>query len=201
MGVNWGTQTLLISGRGGLSLMLGSWCSWSARLGMLVQSLGILGERSIPGQEVKDIWDTPGSFKPLCSTTCQKASPAQPLKENYDHKSVWQHFFVSSQMSPHLSKETVSYKLQSGLWIYVGCSSSSQENKFAPYVWPRVSLPIWKHLVEPCSHVLQEITRHLKSLNGRAQHKEANLWIAQDERPGQRISWRHGQRPNPDSHN
>lgn len=83
--------------------MLGSWRSWSARLGMLVQSLGILGERSIPGQEVKDIWDTPGSFKPLCSITCQKASPAQPLKENYDHKSVWQHFFVSSQMSPHLS--------------------------------------------------------------------------------------------------
>lgn len=82
MGMSWallwdlqdGTQTLLILE--GLYLMLGSWCSWSSRLGMRVQNLGIMGEGSATDWGIKVLWSTPRSFVSFCFIICRKDSPA-----------------------------------------------------------------------------------------------------------------------------
>lgn len=85
-GLQDGTQTLLISGRGRLYVMLESWCSWSTSLGILCKAwvswvngyrewMGIMGEGSTTDWGIKALWSTPWFFVSFCFIICRKGSP------------------------------------------------------------------------------------------------------------------------------
>lgn len=77
---------------------LGAWGkSYVLARGMLVQSLGALGEGNITKRGIKALCSTPKSFATLCFIFHQKASPAQPSEGNREGSPVRRLRDASSQ--------------------------------------------------------------------------------------------------------